>query len=217
MTSAVAAAVRRVWNETPKLKGVLLEVEAETASAYVRPGQVVVLHLPGGGKMYMAIASAPGEAHALELLVGPEAVSRLHLAEGSRIEIDPPMGPGFDLGPARGRDVLVFAVGSALAPVRPLIEMITRERTAFGEVSLFVGAHSEEDFPYRDAYAEWQSAGVSINRAVSRPWVQDLFRAKPLPVTRAVAYVCGMKKMMDDVTAVLVEAGLPREEVRRNW
>src|SRR5688572_14883289 len=116
MSPRSTAIVRRVWNETPKLHGVILEVAPDVAAAYTRPGQVVVLHPRPSDKVYLAIASAVGEAQAIELLVGTEAFARLGLLEGKHIELDPPFGAGFPIEMAKGKDVFLFAVGSGLAP-----------------------------------------------------------------------------------------------------
>lgn len=212
------AIVRRVWSETPKLTGVVLEVAAEIAQRYEHPGQFIVLYPPGGeGRVYVVIASKPKEARAFELLLGDKAVQKLKPAEGLELEIEPPAGEGFPMEPARGKDVLLFATGSALAALRPVIEVIRAERGAFGRVTLYAGAHTDADFPYAAEYPLWARDRIDIIRSVSKPWVQAKFEEHPLPVENSVAFVVGANAMMDDVTASLVRAGIPLDRIRRNW
>lgn len=210
------AVVRRVWDETPRLKGVEMEVSKEIARKYERPGQVVVLRPNGTDQVYMALASSPGD-ETLELLVGPAAVEKLQPKVGLEIALDPPMGKGFPLEMAEGKDVLLFAVGSALAPIRPVIEALRKNRGDYGRVVLYVGASTEADFPYQKEYDAWKRDRIDIVRAISKPWVQDLFAKDPGDLEDAVAFVCGMKEMVEGVTNVLVKAGVPAERIGKNW
>ena len=212
--------VRRVTHETPHLEAVVLEVSAEVAARYARPGQVVAFQPaddPEGKPLYVALASKPGEARALEVLLGPAAAARLEVREGAAWRFSGPFGAGYPLEAARGKDVLVFAVGSALAPLRPLIWTILEDREAFGALTLYVGAHTEADFPYREDLDAWADAGVRIERALSKPWVQDIFRSNPPKLDDAFAFVCGMPAMIEGVTLALTEHGLPADRVGKNW
>jgi NAD(P)H-flavin reductase len=216
-TAPVPSIVRRIWPETPRLKGLVVEVPQEVADQHVRPGQYVVAKANGDGRVFLVIASRPGEARAFELLLGESAEKTLAPIEGGAIEIHPPAGPGFRMETARGKDVLLFAAGGALAALKPVIDTIRMERAAFGRVTLYLGAHTEADFPYAGYYAMWKRDRIDLVRAVSRPWVQEMFEKDPPSVSDAAAFVCGGKQMMADVTETLVRAGLPPERIGRNF
>jgi sulfhydrogenase subunit gamma (sulfur reductase) len=220
MTEAprVPSIVRRVWAETPKLTGVVLEVPAETAQGYVHPGQYVVLHADDKPKrVFLVISSSPGEAQAFELLLGEAAMSDLSLGEGRTVNIEPPAGKGFGVDAARGRDVVVFAIGSALAAVRPVIDTIRKSRSEFGRVTAYVGAHSTADFPYSSYFDAWTRDRIDLVLSTSKPWVQEVFARDPVPVDNAVAFLCGNKPMMEATTEILTKAGMPREMIRKNF
>jgi NAD(P)H-flavin reductase len=217
MRDMVGAVVRRVWRETPKLTGVVLEVAEDVAKQYTRPGQIVVLRPNDTDKVYLAIASSPGEAAAIELLMGSAAVDKVKPSEGASVALDPPNGKGFPFEMAAGKDVLLFAVGSALAPIRPLVQMIRGQRSNYGRVVLYAGAHSADDFPYQKEFYAWKRDRIDIVQSISKPWVQEMFTSDPVPVDDAVAYVCGMKEMMEATTAALVAAGMPAAKIGRNW
>jgi sulfhydrogenase subunit gamma (sulfur reductase) len=212
-----SAIVRRVWKETPALTGVLLEVPADVTASYAKPGQYVVLHTKDGKKVFIVIASPPGEPATIELLLGQAALEKLMPVEGQELMIEGAAGNGFPIDVAKGNDVVLFATGSAIAAIRPVIEIIRKNRADYGRVTLYIGAHSLEDFAYGSQFDAWTRDRIDIVRAVSKPWVQDLFDREPVPLDTAVAFVCGQKDMMEACTAVLVKAGLAADRIRRNW
>lgn len=212
--------VVEVWRETPVLTGVRLDAPDPVRARHVRPGQVIAARraeAPDAKPVYLALASVPG-ARYLELLAGPAAVEQLGLvAAGAALEVEGPMGKGFPLDEAVGQDVLLFAVGSALAPIRPVVELIRSARGEYGRVSLYVGAMAEDAFAYRGDYDAWKRDRVDVVQVVHPQFVQNVFADDPLDVDEAVAFVCGMPEMMDGVTEVLARFGLPSERVHRNW
>ena len=213
----ITAEITRVWNETPTLTGVEFRVDDEVAAAYQRPGQYVVIHLgPDEKPLFMALASAPGNP-AFELLCGAAATERLAPAVGGTIEMDPPGGKGYPVEIAADKDVLLFSVGSGASAIRSMIEHLRANRGGFQTVHLFHGAHTEEEHAYRALDDAWSADGISIHRAVGKPWVQDVFRAREIDVANAVAFVCGMKSMVAGVTEALVDAGMSADDVRQNF
>lgn len=218
-SNAASGVVRTTIAQTPQLTEVVLEVSEAVAAQYTRPGQVVALKPMNGGDkpIYIALASSPGEARAFRLLLGASAAAQMAMKEGATWTFDGPFGKGYPVEAARGKDVLLFAVGSALAPIRTVVEAIRADRAAYGAVTIYVGAHTEADFPYADDLKIWEQEGMTVRRSLSRPWVQDVFRADPPPVDNAFAFICGMNDMMTAVTLALSEAGLPADAIGKNW
>ena len=214
--TARAVKVMKTWAETPTLTGVLLEAPPEVLSDHAQPGQVIAAKSPTDEKVYLALASSPGDPH-LELLASPGAVDRLGLADGQVLEIEGPFGKGFALEAAEGKDVLLFAVGSALAPIRPLIDLIRKDRSNYGMVTLFIGALAADAFAYAAQYEAWKRDRIDVVKVLDPEFVQNVFAQDPLPLENGVAFVCGMGAMMDGVTQTLVEHGLDAEKVYRNW
>lgn len=212
----VRAIVERVWQETPRLLGARLAVPDGIATLHRVPGQFIVVH-PPGGKVHLVIASHPSDRGGFELLLGESAQRTLGLGAGQEVEIDPPAGGGYAIDQARGADVLLFAVGSAIASLRPVVAAIRSDRSAYGRVTFFMGAHSAEDFPYGAEHGAWQRDRIDLFRAISRPWVQDLFEREAPDIGNSVAFISGGKQMMADVSSALERAGLPRERIRRNF
>lgn len=216
MADSIQATIEHVARETPSLLRIRLNCEDDVRAKYATPGQVIVVRPTPTDQVYLAIASSPGDDH-LEILMGPGAAEKIGPEVGKTVTMDPPMGRGFDVSMAKGNDVLMFAVGSAIAPIRPLVQLLRADRSAYGRITLYVGAHTEQDFAFRGEFEQWRRDRIDIVQSISKPWVQDRFRADPPPVDNAVAYLVGMKGMMEAVTEALIEAGMPAERIGKNW
>ena len=114
------------------------------AREHVVPGQYGMLSIEGVGQSFFAIASPPaGRPDLLEFLVkegSALADALIRAPVGASIRVSKPMGTGFPIDKARGKDVVLVATGSGISPIRSLIEVIRRERTAFGQITLYFGA-----------------------------------------------------------------------------
>ena len=235
MTQAAAASeahpvrVARSWDETPSLRGLSLTASPALLELHRAPGQY--LRLGTGPELdgTFALARAPGSGR-LELLVkrgAPVADELAGAAEGAELFASPPMGQGYPVADHGGRDVLLFAAGSGIAPIRSVIQAIDRQRAAFGKVHLFYGQRQPADFAYRDEHDAWAARGIAVtlcaSQAAPEGWsgargrVQDALIADPPPLVNAVVYLAGMKPMLEAVTTILVELGLPRERVFLNY
>lgn len=214
--------------QTPHLRHLQVEVPEGVRALYRTPGQFVEVGIPGilSGSFF-AIASAPGEG-TLELLVksgSPLADELWGLSPGDPLLVSDPMGPGFPIEGAKGRDVLLFATGSGFAPIRAMLRVIGKDRGSFGAVHLFFGVRTEEDFPFREELDALPAQGISVHLTVSRRpdpasghgrYVQERFRSLLPPVEHAVAFLCGIEGMVEGVTQALVEAGMGPERISVN-
>jgi len=195
------ARIEASWPETTGAVGVRLS--SGWISGETRPGQYV---LAGEKKMPLVLASGPGEPPML--LVGANAQASLTLDVGSSLMIDGPLGGGFPLEAARGHEVVIFAVGTALAAARALIQTIAAHRADYERVRAYLGAHTTEAHAYRSEDARWADARIEVVRATSRPWIQDLFLAGDPPSAGTRAFAAGHSAMMISVRAALGERGM---------
>ncbi|AKJ00060.1 NAD(P)H-flavin reductase [Archangium gephyra] len=193
------------------------------------PGQYVRLALPEVGESLFAIASPPepfGTRWEFLLKGGSALVDALvRLKPGARVQSRRPEGRGFPLVHARGGNVLLFATGSGISPIRSVIESIRQERSAYGRVTLYFGARTPLAFAYEDELQHWESAGIRVVRTVSQPgasgwqgltgYVQEHLGEEQVEET--VAFVCGQSSMVQGVIDVLRTRGLPREAIHLNY
>lgn len=220
------------WDETPTLRAVRIELASAPAASHVLPGQVVKIRTPAG-EGYFALASAPASSRRADLLVkrgGKIADAAIAAAvPGGAIEVSAPFGKGFPVAEAEGKDVLLFAAGSGIAPIRALVQHVLGHRDRFGRVTLFYGQRRGGDFAYRSEHLAWERGGVRVVLCPSREedaWegvrgrVQAVARSLAFggaPPGDAVAFVCGMHAMVDDVRRTLAGAGVPPERVHVNF
>jgi NAD(P)H-flavin reductase len=227
-----AVPVVDAWDETATFRGVRLTLPPALARAHVRPGQVVKAHTPAG-EAFFALASAPDPAGAAELLVkrGGRVADALvaAAAPGRSVALSPPFGDGFPVEDAEGRDVLLFAAGSAIGPIRALVQHLMAHRNRFGRVTLFYGQRRGAEFAYRAEHLDWERRGVRVLLCPSaeddawkgvRGRVQEVARTLAFgggPPGEAVAFASGMTAMVDDVRRTLAAAGVPPARVHANF
>jgi NAD(P)H-flavin reductase len=229
-TSYASARVVESWDETQTLRALRLDLGHERGSVYAVPGQVVKVRTPAG-EGYFALASPPPSDGTIELLVkrGGAAADHLIAAQpGSALEVSAPFGKGFPVAEAKDRDVLVFAVGSGIAPVRALVRHLTASKNGT-KLALFYGQRDSADFAYTREHGGWRDAGVILALCASKPtdgwsgargWVQDVAAQgnfAGVDLSRAIAFLCGHKAMVSGVRETLERAGVPKERTFLNY
>lgn len=222
--------VLRAWDETRSLRGITVDA-GDLRGAHTAPGQYVQVRLHGAGaeaEGFFALANAPGRE--LEILVkrggGDAADGLVALEPGSLVAISAPSGPGYPIARHAGRDLILAAAGTGIAPMRAVVQHVLADRRRYGAVRIYQGHRMQSDRAYAGEHAVWRAGEVEIVTVLSAPepgwtgprgWVQDAIRNDPPAVARAVAYVCGMKSMEDGVADVLVGLGMKRSDVHRNY
>jgi NAD(P)H-flavin reductase len=193
---------------------------------------VVKIRTPAG-EGFFALASAPDPAGRADLLVkrGGHVADAIAAAArpAATLELTPPFGAGFPVREADGRDVLLFAAGSAIGPIRALVQHLVRERDRIGRITLFYGQRHGAEFAYRDEHLDWERHGVRVILCPSRAddaWtgvrgrVQQVARSVAFggaPPTDVVAFVSGMTAMVEDVRRTLAASGVPPDRVHANF
>lgn len=226
------AQVLAAADETPALRALTLQLPPALAAAHQRPGQVLKVRTPAG-EGYLALASAPRPDGRVDLLVkrgGKVADAALAAAlPGASLELTAPFGKGFPVEEAPGRDVLLFAAGSGIAPIRSLVQHLVADREAFARVTLFYGQRHGADFAYRSEHLAWERRGVRVvlcPTAEDSAWggvrgrVQEVASALSFgggTTGDAVAFACGMTAMVEEVRATLSRSGIPPGRVHANF
>jgi sulfhydrogenase subunit gamma (sulfur reductase) len=207
----------------------LITLEPEEGWQFV-PGQVAILGVDRAGEAYFAIASAPEDKGVLQFLIKDgkgTAGALFRMKEGDTVQVKGPVGKGFPIDDYKGRDVVIDAVGTAIAPMRGVIRSIMRRRNDFGEVSAVFGVRVPEDFPFGGKMKEWEDAGIEIVLTVSRPegtgwagdagYVQAHCEEALEDMDKPVALVCGMKDMITQNREELCRLGVDECDVLTNY
>lgn len=193
------------------------------------PGQSVAIESELRPRIwrYYSIANAPREDGTLDFhirVIGGGALSlalACRLAVGSRLRLGPPVGT-LTLDNGSGRDVLLVAGSTGLAPVKAIAEQIA-DLTDPPKVHLFVGARRSEglyDLP------DLEKVSASVPWLTVTPCVYDdpdypgECGALPDVVARSGfwadhdAYLAGPTSMVDAMAARLASLGVPRGQIR---
>jgi NAD(P)H-flavin reductase len=225
------APVVEAWDETAAFRGIRLALPAPLASAHTRPGQVVKIRT-AQGETFFALASAPAQGRADLLVKRGGKIADAVVAQalpGRTIELTEPFGKGFPVEEAAGKDVLLFAAGSGIAPVRALVQHLLGHRERFNRITLFYGQRHGAEFAYRGEMLAWERGGVRVVLCPSRAedvWegvrgrVQVVARTLSFGGARpgeTLAFVSGMTAMVDDVRRTLAQAGVPPGRVYSNF
>jgi NAD(P)H-flavin reductase len=206
-------------------------------AAFQRPGQFVKMRVRGADgaehEGIFAIASAPFEARFSFLVrmnnpAGGEAADRIaRMPMTEPIEVTLPAGDGFALERARGRDLALVGVGTALAPIRSALEEVLRDRASYGALSLDYGLRTHEHLPFRADVERWRSLGVEVSLhpglvhadgTIEGVRAQDaLFERLGPRVAQVAVLAVGHDALVREVRARYVQAGGAADRVLHNY
>jgi len=185
-----------------------------------RPGQFAMVYAFPRGEVPLSVSgTTPSGTGLLHTVRAVGAVTRaLHdLRPGQQVGVRGPLGTPWDLGPARGRDLLLIAGGLGLAALRPLLLQALARPRSYRGITLLIGARTPADLLYRDRYRSW-SAHARVAAIVDRAdeaWtgqvgvVTTLLDRVPLRPQHTAAYLCGPEVMMRATARDLAHRGVP--------
>ena len=218
----VTATVRSVTPETADTSTLELE-PADSGLLAAHPGQFVMVEQPGFPPLPISISRVANGALWLTIrAAGPATAAAIALRPGTQLGLRGPLGRGWPVERAMGRDVVVVAGGIGLAPVRPLIDALLRDRDRFGSLLLAYGARTPADRLYPEELAAWRAAGLEVEEIVDRAgeaWrgrvgvVTGLLDQREWRSREGIAFVCGPERMMRATVSTLRERGIPRRRI----
>lgn len=198
-----------------------VEVDAAFSDSYLRPGQYITLGLEGHPPNFYVIAGVRGRVWEFLIEVEGDLGSALsELEVGAEVEVSLVEGGGFEPASGRGKTALLFASGSGVAAVLPLVDRWLSEPGRPERIALFYGERHEEDRAYAERLKQLEEAGVEVFLAAEEGgayrYVQDAFEAAGLPVNDAVVYVSGAAVMTKAVTERMMAAGVDASRIHIN-
>ncbi len=231
MPDALTLSVRTVSAPTPTTRRLVLDLGG--APLAYEAGQAAALGLHGQRERRpYSIASAPSDTArdgALEFLlrVNPGGGLGRHLdavTMGSRVDVEGPFGAFMLPAVLPAGPLLFVAGGTGLAPLRAL----AREARAKGHAGprhLLYSVRTADDVAYGDELAQWSAdhggqAIVTITRPQpgdrpSRRGRIDLTLLREVVGhTTPLCFLCGPAGMVDDLSRLLSQAGVPSDHVR---
>jgi len=230
-------------------------VTPATLKEFAVPGQYVQVRQAGKGDsddnkpLFLAIASPP-PAEADEAAGAPSEFEFLikktdnngwitDAGEGLEVEVSQVLGGGFPIKEEiegikydfPTQNVLLFANGSGIAPLRSAIESGQLGTLDGGRSArLYYGVATPSDMPYAERFPAWEKMGIEVVPVISRPeevdggwlgrvgYVQTALEEDGVAIPRNTgALMCGVKGMCEGVKDILTRAGTFEGRVLTNF
>ena len=222
-TEYATARIEAVRTETADVSTLVLG-GLDPAFVTGRSGQFAMVTVPAYPPLPISISRYLREGIELTIrAAGPATAMLIGLGVGAELGVRGPLGTGWPLERAVGRDIVIVTGGIGLAPLRPLVDAIRAQRERFGAVRLYYGARTPADMLYRHELESWAADGsmdvaLTVDRA-DESWhgpvgvVTHLFDRTTWDGSRAVAFVCGPERMMQATVDSLEERGFSHDRI----
>ncbi len=190
------------------------------------PGQFNMVYLFGVGEAAISISSDPTCCDTLVHTirhVGSVTFAMNKLKEGQCVGLRGPFGSHWPLESCRGRDILLVAGGIGIAPLRPAIYQLLKNRDQYGRVILLYGVRSPQDMIFKEEVEEWQERrDFQVLITVDYPseeWtgpvgvVTKLLRRVRLDSQRTSVFVCGPRVMNRAAAHSFLSHYVPEDQI----
>ena len=195
-----------------------------------RPGQFIMLELPGVGESPFSISSSPSNHEDIELCI--RAVGNLttfltRAERGTRVGIRGPFGTSFPMERMHGGNILLIAGGLGLVPLRSPIAHVQEHRSMFDKVDIIYGTKDRSRLLFRFQYEMWKKDDIDLHIVLEQSdpsWTGPVgFTTKVLEdivtsldrsyIDNTYAIVCGPPVMFKSVCTMLSARGVPMQKM----
>lgn len=192
-----------------------------------RPGQFVMLSVPGAGEAPFSIASPPTRPGILELCVRrtgrvTDALFRLRLHQV--VGVRGPYGNGYPVDVMEGGSLLISAAGLGIAPLRSLLWYALDERERFDRLILMYGARDPAHMLFHDELValtdrEDLECMLAVDTDPTGAWkgvlghLPELFDDAEIDPATTHAAVCGPPVVYQFVLERLLDLGFAKDRI----
>lgn len=227
------ARIEEIRPETPGVGTYRLRETGDVAATRYDflPGQFNMLYMPGCGEVAISMSGPPldensqtpsGWIHTIRQ-AGQVTGAIARMKAGDHLAIRGPYGKPWPLKSCEACDVVIMAGGIGLAPLRPAIYQLLRNRGDYGRLILLYGARTADGLLFQHEYKAWIDAGLELHPTVDRatadwqgsvgvvPRLIDRIRL-PRP-EKTVILTCGPEVMMRYAALGGLSRGIPAENI----
>ncbi|MDD5449812.1 MAG: FAD/NAD(P)-binding protein [Candidatus Omnitrophica bacterium] len=219
--------IEKKVDETPDAKTFILRPhDKDVSKLRYKPGQFLILSLPGYGEAPFTFASCPDKDGKLQISVRKVGAltNALHeLKEKDVIGVRGPYGNTFPLDRIKHKDLLFIAGGCGIAPLRSLIQHVFKNRKDYDEVEIIYGCRMPRDRFYKQEIKTWQNnPGTKVYLTVDEPdasWngacgvVCALFPKIKLNPRTTMVFLCGPGVMIKFAIQDILKLGFKENSI----
>ncbi len=201
--------------------------DAQAASFTYRPGQFLMLSIPGAGEAPISISSSPSRPGVLELCVrrvGRVTNALYRMKTNDLVGVRGPYGNGFPIEVIAGNDLLFAAGGLGMAPLRSLVWYALDNREKFNRITLMYGAKSPDEMLFREELVSLvdrmdMTCLLIVDADPTGTWqhrvglLPTLFDHATLDPPRTYAAVCGPPVVYKYVLERLLKLGFSKDRI----
>jgi NAD(P)H-flavin reductase len=201
-----------------------------------KPGEFIMLSLWGKGEIPISITSTYGFHKYIELCIRRVGyiTTALHLLKpAAKIGIRGPFGNTFPIEKAKGRDILFFAGGLGIVPLRPLIHKVMNEKSKFKRIALICGSRNQSEILFKADIDSWQKKGLQLILGVRKGLqliihtlekkdkslqgkvglVTEYLNISKISFKNAYAFICGPPVMINETMKNLSMIGMQEDNI----
>ncbi|MEM4734834.1 MAG: FAD/NAD(P)-binding protein, partial [Candidatus Thorarchaeota archaeon] len=193
-----------------------------------KPGQFLMLSLPGVGEAPFCLSSTPSRPGIIELGIrktGKLTEALFKKKDNDIIYIRGPYGNGFMLDSMLNRDIILVAGGLGVMPLRSILYYVLDNRDHFGRLFFMYGSRTPDDFLFKTEFMQIKEReDIECLYAVEKPtpdWTENegvvtkLFSKLPkIDSKETVAVVCGPPVMYRYVIKELLNLKIPKNQIQ---
>ena len=193
-----------------------------------RPGQFMMVSIPGVGEAPFSISSTPSRPGLFEFGIRKMGVLTEKLFElkaNSFIWIRGPYGNGFPIEKMKGHNLIIVMGGLGAVPLRSLLLYALDNREDFGDIYLLYGARTPDDMLFRDEYLSMKQRDdvkvlLTVDSDPTGVWSEDIgvvtnlfSRIKGIDPEMTYVAVCGPPVMYKYVIKELIKMEIPKHQI----
>ena len=203
------------------------DVNRAMAFSY-KPGQFVMVSLPGIGEAPFCISSTPRRPGIIEMGIrktGKLTDALFKKKDNDQIYVRGPYGNGFNLDIMKGKDIIIVAGGLGVMPLRSVLYYVLDNRDDFGRLFFLYGAKTPDEILFKSEFLQLKEReDIDCLYTVDKPtpdWtehegvVTKMFSCLPkLDPLNVIAVVAGPPIMYKFVIKELLELKIPKNQIQ---
>jgi len=198
--------VEEVIDEIPDVRTLYIRVENHFPTPL--PGQFNEIYVHGVGEAPISVSDVTEDGLIAHTVRAAGSVTRkmVEVKQGDILGVRGPYGKGWPIERLTGKNVLIIAGGIGLAPLRPVIREIEKNRPRYGKLTLLYGARTPRLLLYKHEFSQYESIpNTEFYVTVDKPdsvWdgcvgvVTTLLSRAEITPENTVAFICGPEIMM---------------------